>query len=151
ALSLAGQLEDLRHHNDCLRQVMDRMSFGAVLCDAESRPSWANHTAQEIFSRHEELWLTRGQLATASPADTETLRRSIAQAAREDASARGLRERCLLLGGSMRGPQLQIMVVPLAEEPAGEVHRTHFPAGPRQVLLLFSKQCELQILSPSVV
>jgi PAS domain-containing protein len=152
ALSLAGQWEDLHHQNDCLRQVINRMSFGAVLCDPQSRPSWANHSAQEIFSRREGLWLTRGQLTTASPSETETLRRTIAQAARPDSTTEGSRgERCLLLG-SMRGPSLQVMITPLAEEPEGEVVGSQvLQRGHGQVLLLFSRPCLSQILSPSVV
>src|SRR5262249_44649683 len=148
AVTLAGQWEGLRLHNNYLRQTIDRMAFGLVLCDAQSRPSWANHAAKEIFSKHEGLWLSRGQLTGSSRADTEILRRSIAQVACEEADTTGSRERCLSLSRSMKGPALQIMVVPLAEEPANDLPGGHFPLGRRQVLLLFSGQWESQILSP---
>jgi DNA-binding CsgD family transcriptional regulator len=151
AVTLAGQVECLRLHNNNLRQTIDRMSFGLVLCDAQSRPSWANLAAKEIFSKQEGLWLTRGQLTSSSRADTEILRRSIAQVAGEGADTTRSRERCLSLSRSTKGPGLQIMAVPLAEDPANDLRGGHFPPGHRQVLLLFSKHWAPQILSPSVV
>jgi DNA-binding CsgD family transcriptional regulator len=150
AATLTGHLECLRHHNNYLRQTIDRMSFGLVLCDAQSRSSWANHMAKEIFAKHEGLWLTRGQLTGSSRADTESLRSSIAQVACEEADATGSTERCLSLSRSMNGQALQIMVVPLADVPANDLPGGHFPLG-RQVLLLFSRQWDSQILSASVV
>jgi len=151
AVSLSGQLECLRRHNNHLRQTIDRMSFGLVLCDSQSRPSWANHAAKEIFSKHAGLWLTRGQLTSASPTDTQILRHSIAQVACAEAQATGSRQRCLLLSRSIKGPAMQIMVVPLADETGNDLPGGHFPPGRRQVLLLFSTQWDSQILSPSVV
>lgn len=145
AISLSDQLEATRRHNSGLRQTLDRLSFGLVLCDTEGRPSWANHAARSTFRDHDTLWLTQGRLTGASASETEALRRAIAQAA-QDAAAAHSGERCLLLKGLESGAALQVMVVPLQREGVGD-----FPAGSSQVLLMFSRAGATPILAPALV
>jgi len=145
AISLSEQWGAIRRHNNGLRQAVDRLSFGLVLCDAEGRPSWANHAARDTFRDHDALWLTQGRLTGASASETEALRRAIAQAA-QDGRARHSGERCLLLKGLESAATLQVMVVPLACDAVGD-----FPAGSSQALLMFSRACATPILAPALV
>ncbi len=145
AISLSGQLQASRQHHSGLRQAVDRMSFGIVLCDADARPSWANHAAKRIFSDHDALWVTQGRLTGASPTETHALRRAIAQAA-QDPAADHARERGLLLRGLESASALQVTVAPLdCEQVMG------FHAGPRQALLLCSRASEPPVLTPALV
>jgi len=145
AISLSDQLEAARRHTSGLRQAIDRLSFGLVLCDAEGRPSWANRAARGTFRDHDALWLTQGRLRGASPFDTEALRRAIAQATQETAvSDSG--EHCLLLNASESRSALQVMVVPLQ---CGVVGPSY--AGASQALLIFSRASVTPVLPPALV
>lgn len=145
AVALSAEWQASRQHNNALRQSVDGLSFGLVICDADARPSWANRAARRTFGDRDALWLTRGRLTGASRADTESLRIAIAQATRDtDASRSG--EQCVLLRGSDHGSALQVIVVPLRSESVAE-----FSTGSRQALLMFSKASMTPILSPALI
>ena len=145
AISLSDRLQASRRHNSALRQAVDRLSFGLVLCDGAARPSWANHAARRTFDDHDALWLTQGRLTAAVPGDTEALRRAVAQAA-QDAAASQSKELCLLLRAAQDAAALQVMVVPLRRESVVDS-----PAGSSQVLLMFSRASATPILAPALV
>ncbi len=151
AISLTGQLESERHRNMGLRQAADHMSFGLVLCDAHGRPSWANRTAELAFSTHDGLWLRQNRLTTASPTDTETLRRSIAQVAQRRADHMGSTEQCLALSRSAAGSALHVIVVPLCHEADPDLLGGRSRLSGAEVLLLFSRTSTAPILPANLV
>jgi len=143
AISLSEELQSSRRHNHGLRQAVDRLSFGLVLCDADARPSWTNHAAKVTFDAHDVLWLAQGRMTAASATDTEALRRAITQAAQQPSH---VRDQCVLLGSSENGSALQVMVVPLQCE-ADLSSRV----GASRVLLMFSRTATPPILAPALV
>jgi len=145
AIALSHELQASRQHNGALRQSVDGLSFGLVLCDADARPSWANRAARRTFGDRDALWLAQGRLTGASPVDTESLRAAITQAT-HGADASRSREQCVLLRGSEQGSALQVIVVPLRREPVGE-----FSTGSRQTLLMFSKASMTPVLAPAMI
>jgi DNA-binding CsgD family transcriptional regulator len=151
AIALCGQLESERHHNRGLRQAVDRMAFGLVLCDAHGRPSWANKTAELAFSTRDGLWLRQNRLTTASPSDTETLRRLIAQAAQRQADHAGSTEQCLALSRSAAGSALHVIVVPLCHEADHDLLGGPSRLTGAEVLLLFSRTSTAPILPAHLV
>lgn len=151
AISLSVELESGRQRNTDLAQAVDRMSFGMVLCDAYGRPSWANRTAELAFSTHDGLWLRQNRLTTASPADTETLRRSIAQVAQQRANHTGSAEQCLALSRSAAGAALHVILVPLVRESDPDLLGWRARSGAAQVLLLFSRTTAAPALPANLV
>jgi hypothetical protein len=83
AISLSDQLQAARALNQDLQHTIDRFSFGLVLCDADARRAWANHAAERAFREQDVLWLTQGRLTGVSASQTQVLRRTIAEVARE--------------------------------------------------------------------
>jgi len=144
AVSLSDQLQAARGHNDGLRQAINRLSCGLVLCDAEARPSWANQAAERAFRDQDALWLTQGRLTGASTAQTQALRRTIAEAA-QDARAPRSREQCLALK-ARDGSGLQVLVVALEREVSVEPR-----AGSSEVLVMFSSAGAVPVLAPTLV
>jgi len=144
AVTLSDQLQAARGHNDGLRQAIDRLSFGLVLCDAEARPSWANDAAERAFRDQEAVWLSQGRLTGASPPQTQALRRAIAEAAQEATDNRS-REQCLLLK-ARDGSGLQVMVVALRRESSVDSR-----VGASQVLVMFSRAGAAPMLAPALV
>jgi len=144
AISLSDQLQAARRDNHGLRQAIDRLSFGLVLCDAEARPSWANHAAELAFRDQEALGLARGRLTGASPPQTQALRRTIAEVA-QDAVANRSREQCLVLK-ARGGSGLQVMVVALQRESSVDSR-----VGGSQVLVMFSSADATPMLAPALV
>ena len=145
AIALSDELQASRQHTGALRQSVDGLSFGLVVCDADARPSWANRAARHSFDDRDALWLARGRLTASSPADTEALRTAITRAT-QDAAASRSREQCVLLKGAEHGSALQVIVVPLRSEALGE-----FSTGSRQALLMFSQASMTPVLAPALI
>lgn len=144
AISLSDQLQAARGHNHELRQAIDRLSFGLVLCDEDAKPSWVNNAAERAFRDQDALWLTQGRLTGASAPQTQALRRTIAEAARE-ATANRSREHCLLLK-ARDGSGLQVMIVRLQRESSVGTRK-----GSSQMLVLFSRAGATPMLPPALV
>ncbi len=151
AISLSRQLESARQHDMGLRQAVDRMSFGLVLCDGQGRPSWANRAAQLAFSGRDGLRLRQNRLTAASPTDTEALRRSIAQVAQDRGDHRGAREQCLALSRSAGGSALHVIIVPVCDESDPDRYCGSSRLGAAEVLLLFSRTSAAPTLPANLV
>jgi DNA-binding CsgD family transcriptional regulator/PAS domain-containing protein len=151
AVSLSGHLQSSRQHTNGLRLAVDRMSFGLVLCDAEGKPSWTNQVARRTFRDRDGLWLRQGRLSAASPADTGTLRRAVAEAAHEGGVESHSKDRCLLLSQSEKGSALQVMVVPLRCDATAGSWPGGAMLGSCQTLLMFSRASATPVLAPALV
>ncbi|MGO4129186.1 helix-turn-helix transcriptional regulator [Inquilinus sp. YAF38] len=70
---------DLRF--DDAMAVLDRIDFGLILCDAESRPAYLNRRADALVARPDGLSVGPGGITAALPEETRRLRRAVAMAA----------------------------------------------------------------------
>lgn len=150
AISLAAELEAARQDNRGLRQGIDRMAFGLVLCRADARPCWVNRAAKLAFASRDGLWLRQERLAAGSTTDTDTLRRLIAQAGRQPVDGPGSGEQCLALSRSVDGSALHVIIVPLRHEADG-LPGGHARLGGAEVLLLFSRTSSTPVLPAELV
>lgn len=112
-LRIDGQLHAAQSHAHQLEQAIDNMRCGLIVCEADGRVCWANGAARNVFARREQAWLCAERLVTCSQPDTNTLRRMIAETAREADSCGPRNERVLVLRKDSAAEPLQVMLLPV--------------------------------------
>lgn len=104
------KLGTLNNRHAALADLADRLPYGIVTVDAESRVIEANELAQRLLAQGDSLVVRRGRLRTRDPRALSQLRHLIASAARAGSTFTG--------GGSMRvhrigGPELTVLISPV--------------------------------------
>jgi DNA-binding CsgD family transcriptional regulator/PAS domain-containing protein len=73
AFLLTDQLQTSMERDDRLRELMDRLCFGIVLCDERARVQWSNRRALGLLGRDAALMLRGEHLQGRNAADTQRL------------------------------------------------------------------------------
>lgn len=77
AVQLSMTLHDASRHACDLRETVNSMRCGLILCHADSTVSWMNCAAERMLAERRALWVHNEKLTTAAAQETTTLRRSI--------------------------------------------------------------------------
>ena len=94
ATQLRARLACADHHYTDFRSALDALDRAAILVDRESRVTFANRAAEELF-KGKDLFVSPNQhLSASNPAQTQLLRRTIAE--------------CLASGGGNGGASMAI-------------------------------------------
>jgi DNA-binding CsgD family transcriptional regulator/PAS domain-containing protein len=133
-----GQLRAAKSHAHDLKVAIDNVRCGLVLCESDGRVCWANEAARHIFAKREVVWACGERLMTSSTTDTVALRRTIAEAAREDGGFGKTQERVLVLGRDSAAEPLHLMMQPVSNDNGGDTHALNMRSRPRVLVMLSS-------------
>jgi DNA-binding CsgD family transcriptional regulator/PAS domain-containing protein len=114
AFVLTDRMQQSAERDQRLREHLDRLRCGMVLCDAGGRVQWLNRSAQRLLDGGGPLRLVADQLHGRSQVETQALMHELAQADR----AAGHAVRYLRLGG---GEAVLHVAVQAAEQPSSLV------------------------------
>lgn len=129
AVQLSLTLHDANRHACDLRETVDSMRCGLVLCNADATVSWMNRAAERMLAERRALWVHNEKLTTASTQETTMLRRSIFGVAHEPGDC--VEPEYLAIGGHSGGGALHVKIQRLDAAP-GAVRDPH----PRALLML---------------
>ena len=113
------RLRATQSHAHELKQAIDIMRCGLVLCDADARVCWANEAAEHLRQR-ETLWPSAARLTTPCITDTNTLRRMIAEASLDQNGTGKSPVRVLVLRRDSAAEPMHLLLQPMAADGGGE-------------------------------
>lgn len=145
ALQLAEHIERTRERVQHLESAVNRVRCALLLCDSDARVLWANSAAQRMLTCGSELRVCADRLTTSLPQETATLRRRIAQVAREESAEAA--DRYLVLGRN-GSTELQVMMHPALGR---EMLSLNSPIAHRRVLLVVSTPGEVPELPADLI
>jgi DNA-binding CsgD family transcriptional regulator len=114
AIQLSGKIDAAASHAQELEAAIDRVRCGLVLCEPDGRVCWSNQAAQHVFARHDVVWTSFERLTAASAMETATLRRMIAEAARDEEALSKPHDRILVLGRDLAVAPVHVMLQPVS-------------------------------------
>jgi DNA-binding CsgD family transcriptional regulator/PAS domain-containing protein len=115
AVQLSLQFNAAQERVRGIKEAIDHVRCGLVLCAPDGRVCWANRSAEQVFARRTRIFVSGERLTAGTAAETALLRRKVAELSHDQ--QRVARNGCeLLVLGRNSSETLHVLLRPVASD-----------------------------------